>query len=158
MAQEAFFEAIRQGDLETISSLGEKNPDLYRSRDGRGSTPLILAAYYNKEAVVDHLLKTGVPVDEKDGAGNSALMGCCFKGYEGIARKLIKAGADVNTINSLGSSCLIYAVTFNQTEVAKLLLNHGADIHIRDARGHSALDHAKMQGFNHFLPMLTPTP
>ncbi len=157
MTQDSFFDAIRQGDLETISSLGEKNPDLYGSRDSRGSTPLILAAYYNREATVDYLLQKGVPVDEKDGAGNTALMGCCFKGYLGIARKLIQAGADVNTINSLGSSCLIYAVTFNQIEIAKLLLSHGADMHIRDARGQSALDHAKMQGFTHFTSMLTPS-
>ncbi len=155
MEQDSFFNAIRQGDLQTVKSLGEKNSKLLRSRDGRGSTPLLLAAYYNREDIVDYLLEKGVDVDDKDGAGNTALIGCCFKGYTGVAKRLIRAGADVNATNTLGSTGLIYAVTFNQLEIAKLLLSHGAEIQIRDAKGYSALDHARMQGFAQLESLLT---
>ncbi|QBA65184.1 ankyrin repeat domain-containing protein [Muriicola soli] len=155
MEQESFFNAIRTGDLNKIKSLVKQHPELLTVKDKRGSTPLILGAYYNHQDVVEYLLQKGVNVDEKDGTGNTALMGVCFKGYKDIAELLMKAGADVNTTNAMGSSCLIFAVTFNQLEIAQLLVKHGADIHVRDARGHTALDHAKMQGFRHFQSLLT---
>jgi ankyrin repeat protein len=155
MEQDSFFDAIRNGNLKTLKTLGEKDPGLFQAKDQRGSTPLILAAYYNQGEIVEYLLEKGVQVDDKDGAGNTALMGCCFKGYVPVAEKLIAAGADVNTVNSLGSTCLIYAVTFNQPEIAKLLLENGAETHIRDARGNTALDHAQMQGFTHFRTLLS---
>lgn len=155
MEQESFFDAIRQGDLNTIKTLGNKHPELLKGKDQRGSTPLILAAYYNRGDIVEFLLQKGSDVNEKDGTGNTALMGVCFKGYTDIAEQLMNAGADVNITNAMGSSCLIFAVTFNQLEIARLLIEHGADIHIRDARGNSALDHAKMQGFDHFQSLLT---
>jgi ankyrin repeat protein len=155
MEQEALFNAIREGDMSTVRKLVEQTPGLTGARDQRGSTPLILAAYYNQGQIVELLLDRGAGVNETDGAGNTALMGCCFKGFAEVAEKLITAGADVNKLNSLGSSCLIYAVTFNQLEIAKLLLKSGADKHIRDGKGLSAIDHAKMQGFAHFRPLLS---
>ncbi len=155
MEQESLFNAIREGNLDTVRDLMERSPGLINASDQRGSTPLILAAYYNQAPIVDYLLEKGAGVDETDGAGNTALMGCCFKGYTEVAGKLIEAGADVNKLNSLGSSCLIYAVTFNQLEIARLLLKNGADRHVKDAKGLTAIDHAKMQGFSHFRPLLT---
>ncbi|MGB5370361.1 MAG: ankyrin repeat domain-containing protein [Flavobacteriaceae bacterium] len=154
MDMESFFNAIRQGDLNTVKTLGNRHPDLLDGKDQRGSTPLILATYYNHGDIVDFLLEKGVGVDEKDGVGNTALMGVCFKGYTDIAEKLMKAGADVNTTNTMGSSCLIFAVTFNQEGITHMLLAHGADKSLKDARGHSALDHARMQGFSKLIELL----
>ena len=68
MDQELFFNAIRQGDLEVVREQLEKKPELARNKDQRGSTPLILAAYYNHGPVVAYLLEKGAPVDEKDGS------------------------------------------------------------------------------------------
>lgn len=155
MQQESFFNAIRQGDLKEVNKSLKVQPNLVHIKDQRGSTPLILAAYYNHTAVVTSLLEHGAWVDEKDGVGNTALMGVCFKGYVEIAEQLMKAGANVNTTNNMGASCLIFAITFNQQEIARLLIAHGADLDIRDARGNTALDHAKMQGFGHFEDILT---
>lgn len=155
MEQESFFNAIRNGELDKLKLLVNQHPELLDAKDQRGSTALILGAYYNHLEVVEYLLQKGANVDEKDGTGNTALMGVCFKGYKDMAELLMKSGADVNTTNAMGSSCLIFAVTFNQLEIAQLLVKHGADTHIRDARGHTALDHAKMQGFKHFQSLLT---
>jgi len=155
MQEESFFNAIRQGDLKEVDKALKELPDLVHIRDQRGSTPLILAAYYNHGTIVTSLLKHGAQVDEKDGVGNTALMGVCFKGYVEIAERLMKAGANVNTTNTMGASCLIFAITFNQPEIASLLIAHGADVDIKDARGNTALDHARMQGFGHFEEILT---
>ncbi len=157
MDQEVFFNAIRQGDLEVVRTQLEKNPELIGNRDQRGSTPLILAAYYNHGPVVAYLLRKGAPVDEKDSSGSTALMGACFKGYVEIAQQLIAAGADINSSHPMGGSCLIFAVSFKQEAIARLLIAQGADLNGKDARGLTALDHAKMQGLKQLEALLTGT-
>lgn len=149
-----FFNQIRTGDLGGVKGSLSAHPELLIARDQRGSTPLIMASYYNNEGVVKHLLELGAPVDEKDGSGNTPLMGVCFKGYEEMAGILIEAGADVNARNEMGATCLIFAVTFKKEGVARILIAHGADLTARDSQGKSALDHARAQGLNNLLPHL----
>ena len=90
--KEKLFDQIRTGNFEAVRDLLENNPNLLEIRDQRGSTPLLLAAYYGHENIVTLLLEKGARVDALDGSGNTALMGVCFKGFTGIAEKLIKAG------------------------------------------------------------------
>ncbi len=149
-----FFDHIRKGELSAVERLLDRHPELVRVQDSRGSTPLILAAYYNQGDIVDALLKKGADVNAKDGSGSTALMGACFKGYDEVARKLIRAGADINTRNVMGASCLIFAITFKREEIAKLLISEGADTSARDARGHTAVDHARMQGLHSLVNLL----
>ena len=149
-----FFDAIRKGDIETITKLIDTHIELLEITDNRGSTPLILAAYYNQLKLVDFFLKKKVQVDKQDSSGNTALMGVCFKGFKEIVISLIKAGANVNLKNVMGGTCLIYAVTFGHLEIAKILLENGADRTIKDARGSTALDHAKKQESNDLIALL----
>jgi len=149
-----FFNSIRDGNLDRTAALLEAHPELLTSRDQRGSTPLILAGYYNQGEVVRLLLDKGVPVDEKDGSGNTALMGACFKGYTGIAEILIDAGANVNARNGMGGTCLIFAITFNREPMAHLLLEKGARADAKDPEGKTALDHARSQGLHSLIPIL----
>lgn len=149
-----FFDQIRRGDLQAVERMLEQNPQWVHMKDERGSTPLILAAYYNQGDIVETLLKHGAEVDAKDGSGSTALMGACFKGYEEVARKLIRAGADINTRNVMGGNCLIFAITFKREKIAELLIAEGADTRARDTRGHTAADHARMQGLPNLLKLL----
>lgn len=147
MDNEAFFTEIRKGNYEVVQKMLVANPELVNAKDQRGSTTLILAAYYDQSEIVDSLLEHGAKIDEKDTSGNTALMGVCFKGFTEIARKLIEKGANVNERNSMGGTALIYAITFNRLEIAELLLaNDDVDTFVKDGRGNTALDHAKMQG------------
>lgn len=151
---EEFFAEIRQGRIDVVRAMLDKNPDLIKLKDQRGSTPLILAAYYDQAGIVDLLLQRGAEVDEKDASGNTALMGVCFKGFDEVARKLIDAGADVDARNAMGANCLIFAITFNRQSMAKLLISSGADLKAKDARGYTALDHARMQGLKPLVAIL----
>jgi ankyrin repeat protein len=150
----AFFNEIRNGNMEAVKNLVSELPYLVNSVDQRGSTPLILATYYDQGEIANFLLEQGAKIDAKDASGNTALMGTIFKGLTQIAKDLINRGANVNERNSLGGTCLIYAATFNRVELAKLLLEFGADTTIKDARGKTALDHAKMQGFSDLITLL----
>ena len=102
MDLETFFGAVRDGDVAKINSAITDHPDWVNSKDSRGYTPLILAAYYDRKEVVALLLQKGARVRDKDGTGNSALMGACFKGYEEVVALLLEAGADVNERNAMG--------------------------------------------------------
>lgn len=153
----AFFNHVRQGNLEAVRNNLESHPELLSARDERGGTPLILAAYYDHRDLVRHLIEKGAEVDDKDGSGNTALMGACFKGYEEMAKILMESGADVNARNGMGGTCLIFAVTFNREGIAKQLIAHGADTDAVDAQGHSALYYARTQGLDHLVPILEQT-
>lgn len=149
-----YYNAIRDGDLPVVQAFIGKNPKLVHSRDSRGSSPLILATYYNHVDIAGFLLENGAAVDAGDASGNTALMGVCFKGYDALAKLLIASGANVNAINTMGASCLIFATSFNREYIVKLLLAHGADSEARDARGKTALDHARMQGLTALTTLL----
>ena len=89
MNANAFFDLVRDGNLYAAKQALEENPKLGEQRDPRGSTPLILAAYYNHHELVHYLLSLGVAVDATDASGNTALMGACFKGHTESAKVLI---------------------------------------------------------------------
>lgn len=152
--QNLLFDAIRNEDLASFKEILEQNPELIDVKDSRGSTPLLLATYYNNEAITDYLLSKNPDIDAKDASGNTALMGVCFKGYENIAKKLIKNGADVNAVNYGKATPLIYAASFNRAGLIKLLLKNGADKTLTDSRGNSARQHAKMQGLTEIADIL----
>ena len=150
----SFFNAIRNRDLGSLSQMIDENPGLLQTKDQRGSTPLILATYYNDKETANFLIEKGVHIDAVDDSGNTALMGVCFKGYTLIAKKLISCGADVNIQNGMGATSLIYAATFKHVEIARLLLANGAETSTKDGRGNTALDHARLQGAAAMIDLL----
>ncbi len=151
---ETFFTEIRNGDLVAVARMISEHAEWVNAKDQRGSTPLILAAYYGHGDMVDLLLDKGARIDEKDSSGNTALMGVCFKGFTALAKNLIEKGANVNEHSAMGATCLIYAATFNRVEIAELLIGHGADTSAKDGRGNTALEHARMQGTPELIQLL----
>ncbi len=75
---EFFFKAIREGSINEVRSMLDKNPVLVNSKDTRGSAPLILATYYDEMEIAKLLLEKGAKIDAVDASGNTALMGVCF--------------------------------------------------------------------------------
>lgn len=118
------FEAARTNNVALISKCvadGQLN-----ARDGRGSTPLIIAAYYDHSEAVDFLLKAGAKTELKDNLGHTALMGASFKGHTEIVKLLLKKGASVSTETDNGATALTYAATFGRNDIIDLLLDNGA--------------------------------
>jgi len=137
------FEASRTNNVEALKA-ALQTTDI-NARDGRGSTPLIIAAYYNNIDTVNALLEAGAATELQDGMGNTALMGVCFKGYTEAGRLLIEHGADINTANGNNASALTFAATFGHNELIKLLLAKGADPLVKDKFGKNAIDYAQVQ-------------
>ncbi|PMD99465.1 hypothetical protein BWI97_00465 [Siphonobacter sp. BAB-5405] len=137
------FEAARQNNLEALEQeLETLHPDVV---DARGSTPLIIAGYYNHPEAVRLLLEAQANPDAQDAMGNTPLMGACFKGYTEIAQLLLEFGAAVDTTNGNGATALTFAATFNHKALVELLLQHGADPLLKDRFGKNPIDYAMVQ-------------
>ena len=78
---ESLFNSIREGNSAKVADILSADSSLLEVRDTRGSTPLILATYYNQIEISKILLEKGTDLNSKDSSGNTALMGVCFKGY-----------------------------------------------------------------------------
>lgn len=118
------FEAARTNNVLELKEHIQKGQ--INARDNRGSTPLIIAAYYNHSEAVKFLLKAGAKTELKDNLGHTALMGACFKGHIDIVKLLLDKGASVNTETDHGSTALTYAATFGHNDIIDLLLDSGA--------------------------------
>jgi len=114
-------------------------------QDGKGYTPLIYAAYYGHDELVDFLLKNGANACMKDKRGNTALMGAIFKGNVKAAIRLMKAECDVDQNNNANQTALMYATLFGREKIATELISRGASIEVQDTNGKSAMSIAKDQ-------------
>ena len=148
------FSAIKSGQDSQVEKLLKANPQLVTSKDDRAFTPLIFAAYFDKEAIVKTLIKHHAPVDGTDALGNTALIGVSFKGNVTLASYLLKHGAAINAINHNGVTPLIFASMYNQTQMVELLLKHQADISIMDNTGKMAIDYAREKAFETIVTLL----
>lgn len=119
------FEAARTNNVSLLKEFVEDGQ--LNARDGRGSTPLIIAAYYNNTAAVNYLLLAGAKKELRDNLGHTALMGASFKGHIEIVKLLLDKGASISAETDNGSTALTYAATFGQHDVVDLLLDHGAN-------------------------------
>lgn len=99
--EQLFFNAIRSGNLANVEQQLSQQPELINATDDRGSSPLILASYYDHIDLTETLIQAGAEVNFKDASGNTALMGVCFKGVVELAEVLINEGADVNLTNAM---------------------------------------------------------
>ena len=102
-------------------------------------TPLSWAAQEGRIEMVDLLLQSGAPVDEKDARDRTPLSCACETGMGDIVRLLIRHGADVNARNTKGESALGWACLNSRLNVAKFLIKKGATVDIRDMHDETPL-------------------
>ncbi|XP_058613496.1 poly [ADP-ribose] polymerase tankyrase-1 isoform X3 [Onychostoma macrolepis] len=112
------------------------------SRQYITSTPLHLAAGYNRVRVVQLLLQHGADVHAKDKGGLVPLHNACSYGHYEVTELLLKHGACVNAMDLWQFTPLHEAASKNRVEVCSLLLSHGADPTLVNCHGKSAVDMA----------------
>lgn len=136
-----FFDAAREGRQDMLAEFIRAHYDL-NTRDDKGYTALILAAYHGQQPAVEQLLRAGADPCAQDKRGNTALMGAIFKGELAIAKRLMQAECAPDQRNNAGQTAAMYAALFQRTEVLKELAAKGADLQAKDAQGN---DVAKLQ-------------
>ncbi|XP_049883188.1 poly [ADP-ribose] polymerase tankyrase [Pectinophora gossypiella] len=133
-------EAARSGADDRLASLLTPLNVNVHAHDGRRSTPLHLAAGYNRARAVRLLLQRGADVHAKDKGGLVPLHNACSYGHYEVTELLVRAGADVNATDLWAFTPLHEAASKARLEVCSLLLSEGADPTLLNCHGKSALD------------------
>jgi uncharacterized protein len=162
MQSEQFFETLRAGDAERVSSFLRERPELAAARDGAGLSAVTWALYNRKSDLVALLVAAGPPLDlfeaaalgltddvaahvarDPDGVrayskdGFTALHLASFFARSEVARLLVDRGADVRALarNPSRVEPLHSAAAAGQSDIALLLLGAGADPNARQISG-----------------------
>uniref|UniRef100_A0A1B0G6T3 Poly [ADP-ribose] polymerase n=1 Tax=Glossina morsitans morsitans TaxID=37546 RepID=A0A1B0G6T3_GLOMM len=140
--KDELLEAARSGaEDRLLALLTPLNVNCHAS-DGRRSTPLHLAAGYNRISIVEILLAHGADVHAKDKGGLVPLHNACSYGHFEVTKLLIKAGANVNANDLWAFTPLHEAASKSRVEVCSLLLSKGADPTLLNCHNKSAIDSA----------------
>jgi uncharacterized protein len=135
--------AARFGHLAEVQRLVGHDPGLLNARrEGRGSTPLMLACHGGRVGVVRWLVDQGVAINEQDDGGVNALEEACRDGGPPVVRLLLERGADPTIADRWGQTPWIVASCNGYVEVVRVLLGHPrvrTAINHRDGEGKTAL-------------------
>ncbi|XP_060527236.1 poly [ADP-ribose] polymerase tankyrase isoform X2 [Cylas formicarius] len=138
--KDELLEAARSGaEDRLLALLNPLNVNCHAS-DGRRSTPLHLAAGYNRGRVVQLLLQHGADVHAKDKGGLVPLHNACSYGHFEVTEMLIKHGANVNANDLWAFTPLHEAASKSRVEVCSLLLSEGADPYQLNCHSKSSID------------------
>nr|CAH7736018.1 unnamed protein product [Callosobruchus chinensis] len=138
--KDELLEAARSGaEDRLLSLLNPLNVNCHAS-DGRRSTPLHLAAGYNRHRIVQLLLQHGADVHAKDKGGLVPLHNACSYGHFEVTETLIRHGANVNANDLWAFTPLHEAASKSRQEVCSLLLSEGADPYQLNCHSKSAID------------------
>ncbi|KAL5234784.1 hypothetical protein ACI65C_002194 [Semiaphis heraclei] len=138
--KDEILESSRSGDdVKLASLLTPLNVNCHAS-DGRKSTPLHLAAGFNRIRCVQLLLRHGADVHAKDKGGLVPLHNACSYGHIEVTEMLIKHGACVNAMDLWQFTPLHEAASKSRVEVCSLLLSKGADPTLLNCHSKSAID------------------
>jgi ankyrin repeat protein len=145
--------------LETITSLIQQRDDV-NQRNGKGRTPLDLAAQNGDAAAIQLLIENGATVNHArvkvgDIPGDASPLYLAAKhGHAACVQVLLDNDASINHLANENNTPLTTAVLYNHTECVKVLVGRGADVNIAGFLSHTALMHAAEQGNHQCLALL----
>lgn len=130
---ENIFEAVKNGDLEQVRTLLQKNSVLLNTRGEYGQSPIMQAAISRQPGIFKFLLEQGADVSLLDKEGFSPLQALAYTGERELAELLIDRGAPIDADNnSLRASPLHLAVRGNHADVIRMLIDKGASFTLKD--------------------------
>lgn len=98
----ALMRAAARGDTAQVTTLLAAGADVNAAHAELRLSPLMFAAYFGHDAVVQLLLEKGAGVNLKDAVGASAADWASLAGHQAMAGRLTKAGAQLNPFLNVG--------------------------------------------------------
>jgi hypothetical protein len=122
--------------------------------DERGWTPLMLAAFYGHNEVINVLIKYQANIVARDLLGNTALHWAIDAGQTASAKLLIENRAEVDACNNSGLTPLFRAVMRRHLGDVLLLIDSGAKLNLTSRDGSTALHKAAAEGYTEIVRTL----
>lgn len=135
------FDVARNGTIEDVEVLMQKNKDTINAVNINGFTPLLLACYRGNNNVAEYLIKKINNINYASPSG-TALAAAVVKGNYHLAQKLLLYQANPNLSDEQGIVPLMYAVQFKNIKLVQLLLEHKGDKSVRDKSGKTLFEYA----------------
>lgn len=165
----AWFDAVKQGDLETVKEMVEAGQIIEVKDVGSlNQTALGWAAFIGYEDMVDYLLSKNANLWATDkGDVYHALKSAALGKNANIVKKLrelLKYGYDINDVSyeDDGETLVMVAASNNRMDVVKYFISQGADLNkvttIQDPKrfsyNHSALSYACLRDYKEMQQLL----
>ena len=117
---ETFFEAIKQGNRQTVSDLLTAQPDLANAHTPEGLSAVLLATYYRQPDIAKLIVEHGATLN---------LFEAASVGQLATVQSILAAQPDlINAYAPDGFFPLALAAFFGHADIVKFLLDHGADV------------------------------
>lgn len=139
-----FFQAVRDGDVETVSRMVQDDVTLVNARDTRSQSLSPLAAENSHSETVQFLL--GEKNDLQEGGPKTPLMLASQYGHLNIVNLLLDKGAVIQSKDFRGPTALHLAALMGQTEIVRVLLQRGAKVGCLSPEALTPLHFAAMGG------------
>jgi len=144
-AEDTLFDAARVGDVETVKTLLDKNPELIRSSDENGKTALHYAARFGKKDIVELLLANKADINAKNKDGRTPLHQAAERSDGNLIELLLAHKAEINARDIHGITPLMLAAAEGSWGVLEVLVNK-SDVNVTDDSGSAALHYAAGMG------------
>ncbi len=144
--EDPLFSAIKEGNVDKVKDLVNKNPSCVNSEPLSGFTPLMIAVRFGNRETVEFLVKKGADLTKKR-KDLTLLMYAAIYNRLDMVKFLVEQGAKVNTEAKAISSCtnytaLMFASNLGHLDVVKFLVQHGANVNQATSVGTTVLDGA----------------
>jgi ankyrin repeat protein len=131
--------SIRNGEIEMVKKIIEKDNSVINATNQAGATPLIVAASLNHVEICNFLIDNNADLNATSASGSTALQFAALKGQLDLVKKLIEKGAKVNVWNNQGRNSIHYAAFSGNIELFKYLEGKGLDMAPATADGGTML-------------------
>ncbi|CAG9984884.1 unnamed protein product [Clonostachys byssicola] len=138
--------AARSGNLDSITSLFEKERVSVNSVDEDGYTALLFASEAGQDAAVKLLIELGAEIEAKNNSGEACLWLAAHYGHDMVVQTLLESGADPNSADELGQTPISAAAEGGHVQAVSSLLARDADIEIKTCHGKNVLMFAAESG------------
>ena len=130
----ALWLACSEGNLGEVRRLIQKGHSVNTSSEYDGTTPLIQAARYGHDQVVEELIREGAHVNVKDYYQRTALYYASCNDSWSIVKRLLAACADTNVPDQWGVTPLMWAASEGRDEIVCELIRASASVNVVTSR------------------------